>query len=136
MNYIHDEPIHPRDRDFDRVARTHHAEALSTLSPQVRARLRGARHAAHANAPVRRGLGWVLAGGCAAVFAMAIALQLQREPPVTAAPVQTAAIAPATDRGDTGNPEVDSMIAALEENPDLYLWLAANDDALPPPSEP
>jgi len=27
------------------------------------------------------------------------------------------------------------VVDALDENPDLYLWLAYNDDALPNPSE-
>ena len=27
--------------------------------------------------------------------------------------------------------DADTAIAALDENPDLYLWLASNDDAVP-----
>ena len=127
------------DHDFDQAARRHYAESVATLSPQTAARLRAARHTALTTAPMRRGLNWVLAGSCAAVFAIAIALQLQREPPAAALPVQTAAT-PVLDAVDAGrsNPddaEIDSLLAALDESPDLYLWLAANDDALPPPSE-
>ena len=53
----------------------------------------------------------------------------------------TAVAAPALDALERASQraeidsEIDGMLAALDENPDLYLWLAANDDTLPPPSD-
>lgn len=119
---------------FDHLARERHAQAIAALSPQLRARLRGARHAAR-TAP-RRGFGWVLAGGFAALFAVGLAWQLQPGPTSPAA-TQPLATAPAeAANGPMGDAEVNDLLAALDESPDLYLWLAANNDALPPPLEP
>ena len=140
---------HP-DNHFDRDARHRHAQALDHVSPQVRARLREARRAALASTSSPKRFGWLLAGGTvAAVLALMLASQLQ---PMTPQPVQmpqTASVSPAgtpavppalepleraSQRAEIDS-EIDGMLAALDENPDLYLWLAANDDALPPPSE-
>lgn len=127
--------MNDRDNSFDQAMRRLHAEALAQVTPGTRARLRSARHVAATQAPgpARRGFGWVLASGFAAVFALAIGLQFQQQPrPDAAAPAangRTAATqAPAAY-------EYDYAVAALDENPDLYLWLASNDDALPPASE-
>lgn len=117
---------------FDLMARRHYQQSLQAIPPRTLARLRAARHEAATRTPPARGLGWMLAGGCATVFAMAIALQLQQSP--TPAPEQTATTNAAIDAADLRSDEADSVIAALDENPDLYLWLASNDDALPPPA--
>lgn len=126
-----------RERAFDRAAQRCHAQALTALAPQTLSRLRAARHASSLAVPARTGLGWILAGGSAAVLALAIAVQWQRMPMDAAPPQQTAATM--TD-GDVLDAAVDrddypSLIASLDENPDLYLWLAANHDALPSPLE-
>ena len=126
---------HHPDESFDRAMRDLHAQALTRVSPQARAGLRAAlmatdtRHAPQ-RAPMR-GLGWVLAGGCAAVFALAIGLQWRGPSPAANVPTQTAGTEAADDNIDS----TDSAVDALDENPDLYLWLASNDDALPNPSE-
>lgn len=125
------------DHDFDRAARRHYAAALAALPPRTRASLRTARQAA-ASTPVGHRLGWALAGSCAAVFALAIWVQLHRDSLGDAPPIQHATSAPAMDRGDAlavEGQEFESLVATLDENPDLYLWLAVNDDALPPPLE-
>ena len=126
---------HHPDESFDRAMRDLHAQALTRVSPQTRARLRAARTAADTrHAPQRapmRGLGWVLAGGCAAVFALAIGLQWRGPSPTANVPTQTAG----TEAADDSIDSTDSAVDALDENPDLYLWLASNDDALPNPSE-
>ena len=136
---------HP-DTHLDRDARDRHALALEHVSPRVRARLREARRAATTSAPSRSRFGWLLAGGtAAAVFAFVLTSQLQPMTPeatpaprmADAAPVVPPALEPlerASQRAEIDS-EIDGMLAALDENPDLYLWLAANDDALPPPSE-
>lgn len=130
--------MNPHDHDFDLQARRLHAQALQQLSPQVCARLREARGAAATGATRRSGRGWLLAGAATAAVALVLALQLRPSAP-QAAPTPVLASTPdpaerASDRAELDR-ELDDMLAALDENPDLYLWLAANDDALPPPSE-
>lgn len=103
---------------FDRAMRDLHAQALTQVSPRTRDRLHAARAAARLHAP-GHSLRWALATGLAAVFALAIGLQSRD--PSSPAPERTAAIQ-APDYG---------AVATLDENPDLYLWLASNDDTLP-----
>src|SRR5687767_12844075 len=83
MNIPHD----PHDESFDSAMRELHAQALSHVSPMTRARLRVGRTTAQ-RAPIR-GLGWVLASGFAAVFAVAIGVQWQK-PPAATEPMRTA----------------------------------------------
>ena len=116
---------------FDAAMRALHAQSLDQLSINTRWRLRPARHApAATRAPARPAFGWVLATGGAAVFALAIGLQLfglspRGTAPGAAAPASTplASTAPTSAYDDT--------VAVLDENPDLYLWLAANDEPMP-----
>lgn len=118
-------PNHPQgdDERFDQAMRELHAQAVAQVSSPTRARLRAARHGATAARESRRGYGWILASGCAAVFALAIALQLQPRP---------ASKPDAPPLAEVSAPyDADTAVAALDENPDLYLWLASNDDALP-----
>ena len=120
------------DLAFDRVAQRHHADALAAMSPRTLALLRSTRHAATSAPPARRGLGWLLASGSAAVLALAIAVQLQREPVESTAPLQASATAADGELDPVfTNDDYLSLVAGLDENPDLYLWLAANDQALP-----
>ena len=120
------------DPAFDRVAQRHHAEALTAMSPRTLARLRATRHAATLAAPTRRGPGWLLAGGTAAVLALAIVVQLQRTPVASTTPVQAAATAADGELDPTlADDDYRSLVAGFDENPDLYLWLAANHEALP-----
>ncbi|KRD75464.1 hypothetical protein [Lysobacter sp. Root983] len=122
------DPTADGDRAFDEAARALHRRALGELSAPTRARLRLARHAANADvrAP-RRGMGWALASGCAAVFALAIGLQLQRTPQPAALPVAAPAVAglPAPEAAAYDS---STALASLDENPDFYLWLASADD--------
>ena len=119
-------PNHPQgdDERFDQAMRELHAQAVAQVSSPTRARLRAARHGAAATRESRRGYGWLLASGCAAVFALAIALQLQPRPTSRPDAPPLAVVSAAAYEADTA-------VAALDENPDLYLWLASNDDALP-----
>jgi hypothetical protein len=124
--------MNENDDRFDNAMRDLHAQAVSQVSSATRARLRVARHAAarpSAEREPRRGFNWVLGSGLAAVFAIAIGLQLrpaQTPTPATSAPSAIASVAPTPTSFDA-----DTAIAALDENPDLYLWLASNDDAVP-----
>ena len=111
------------DDAFDAAVRDVHAHALDALSPRTRAQLQLRRRAAAA--PSRpwafRTLAWPLALTCA-VAALAIGWQLRPER-VPVAPAQAPLVATTTDS--------DSPTLALDENPELYAWLASGDaDAL------
>ena len=107
-----------RDDDFDRELRHHHAQSLANLSPRTLAQLQQRRQAAlhPRRAAPMRAFAWPLAAVCA-IGALALGLQL-RQPEI--APATTPVIA-----NDTS--DVDSAYAALDETPDLYLWLASSD---------
>ncbi len=118
------------DHDFDLAMRRLHAQAIDQVSPATRARLRVARQAATSPAVARehrRSPGWVLATGFAAVSALAIGLLMRPSPQ---APGVTSP-APAVAAANTATYDADTALATLDENPDLYLWLASNDDAMP-----
>lgn len=140
----HDHPESQRDdAAFDAAMRARYQQATEHLSGRTRLQLDAARHAApariagarpalgHARADGsgtnRRPLaGWALAGAFASLAALAIALQLRPTPigaPVNPAPV--ASVVP----DDAAADAVTDPAIVLDENPDLYLWLAVNDDA-------
>lgn len=123
---------HDDDR-FDRAMRELHRESLAQLRPDTLQRLRTARAAA-GDAPARR-FGWPLASAVAAMFVLAVALPLLRPPggpsaqaprnePSRPAPAIERMPQPAAPALPDGEPV---MLAALEESPDFYLWLASND---------
>ena len=117
-----------RDAAFDQSMRQRHAQALHALPPSTAGALRAARRTALEPASHARthhpALRW--AGAFATVAALALGLRFFEGEPTTAPAQQVAAV----DAED-----FDAAIGALDENPDLYLWLAANDD-LPPTPEP
>ena len=102
------------DLEFDRRARALHAQALTALSPRVRAQLHNRQRAAMQ--PSRHPHHWSWA--TAAVLALALAFgapwrnvpEPANDTMVAQAPA-TAAPAPAT----------------LDQDPDFYLWLASAD---------
>lgn len=117
---------------FDRMARASHARSVEHLSPAVLAGLRRARIAA--TEPRRgRGLGWLVAGSAAAL-ALVAALQLQPaiDPEPALSQPQMASMPAEASAREIADEEVAAMLATLDENPDFYLWLAANDESLPP----
>ncbi|MBZ4038617.1 hypothetical protein [Novilysobacter selenitireducens] len=123
-------PPSPPDTDtaFDQSMRQRYAQALQALPPSTAGALRAARRtaldpASHARSP-HPALRW--AGAFATVAALALGLRFFEDEPATALTQQVAAV---------DADEFDAAIGALDENPDLYLWLAANDD-LPPTPEP
>ena len=123
-------PPSPPDTDtaFDQSMRQRYAQALQALPPSTAGALRAARctaldPASHARSP-HPALRW--AGAFATVAALALGLRFFEDEPATAPTQQVAAV---------DADEFDVAIGALDENPDLYLWLAANDD-LPPTPEP
>jgi hypothetical protein len=111
-------------REFDRVARALHAEAVDHVSPRTLLQLRARRSVATLT-PTRatRAIGWTIATACAAVFAIAIGLRFDRGGTSTPADAQIAA---ATDPS-TADSDYDEALASYDEDPDLYLWLASSD---------
>ncbi|GAB3386722.1 hypothetical protein [Lysobacter fragariae] len=121
---------------FDARIRAHHAQALASVPQRTLLQLRprdAARQPRHMRA-------WSLAA-TGAVGAIAVGLLWQRPddatPTAPAAPViASAATAPAvpataspglaTDTATEGD-DIDDPYAALDESPDLYLWLASSD---------
>lgn len=123
MNDMHD--------DFDRRIRALHAQAVEQVPARTLYELRVRRaNAASAATPARsagRAGGWWLAAGLAAVFALGIGL---RQPgldgvPAGDSPPSLAAASAAADAAAW-----DDGLAALDEDPDLYLWLASQDSLI------
>lgn len=108
-----------RDHDFDAHARSLHHASLRQLSPQTLARLRGARTQAQTAGSTRR---WPWLAATAFTGLLAIGLGAQFLPAAkapTGEPAQLAAQAAATD--------ANGSVTLLDENPDLYLWLASSE---------
>ncbi len=110
---------HIPDNDaFDRRAQQLHAAALAHISPLALARLRAARHAVQP-APTRRGWRWVAATAFSAVLAVAVGVQFMPHPSAPATPAPPVAA--------TGVAAASDYYTSLDENPDLYVWLASAD---------
>lgn len=107
----------PDNDAFDRHAKQLHATALASISPQTLAKLRTVRNAAAQPARPRHGWRWIAATAFSAVFATAIGVQFVPRIPTPTAPAQPVASATATSDYST----------SLDENPDLYVWLASAD---------
>ncbi len=108
-------PAH--EHDFDTRARQAHAAALAQVSPQVLARLRMARRQVPASP--RRAWPWLAATAFSGMLAVLIGLQWlpSAQAPVADQPAVAAGAAEAALPANT----------LLDENPDLYLWLASSD---------
>ncbi|HYM86667.1 MAG TPA: hypothetical protein VET30_07990 [Pseudoxanthomonas sp.] len=112
--------IDEKNQAFDRDMQQLHATAVTHISPQTLARLRAARHGAQ-TAPQRgHAWRWITASAFSAVLAVTVGVQFLPR----SAPVSTAQPVVATT--GMGNDYRDS-VATLEENPDLYLWLASSE---------
>lgn len=109
---------------LDAHARQLHAASLSRLSPQTLSKLRAARHAAQAgDAPVRTGQWrWLTATAFTAVFAVGIGLQLMSPDASQPAPGEQPA---GKVIASTTLQDAFSDTTVLDEDPDLYLWLAS-----------
>lgn len=107
---------------FDRDMRKLHAAAMSHISPQTLARLRAARHAAQTAPRPGHAWRWIAATAFSAALAVAIGMQFlpQSAPAPTAQPMAAAV---------DGAGDYNSSVPTLDENPDLYLWLASAEAA-------
>lgn len=124
-----DELADRRDRQFDAAMRALHTRAVGCVSPTTRACLRDARHQATLRQPASRKVGWALASVCAAVGALAVGLQLQSDGPASA-PTPRAVASTSLPALPERAYDYETAVASLDESPDLYLWLASNDDAV------
>lgn len=115
---------HDAQARFDATARSCHDASLRRLSPRAQARLAQAARRAQGR-ELRHRLAWAVPTVFAAVAVLAIALQLRPEPTGVPAP-QAPDVATTTSDGAAADPA-----AALDENPDFYLWLASTDDVMP-----
>ena len=102
---------------FDRDMRKLHSAAVNHASPQTLERLRAARHAAQTAPRPGHAWRWIAATAFSAVLAVAIGLQFQPQ----SAPAPTTQPMFASDASGDYN----SGVPTLDENPDLYLWLAS-----------
>jgi len=107
------------DDRFDAIARDVHARSLDALSPRTRAQLRLRSRAALApmRTPRMRTLAWPIATACA-IAALAIGWQLRGPGPANVPPSTLMVATTAED---------DSATLVLDENPELYEWLASSD---------
>lgn len=115
------------DTAFDRKARQLHAASIAHVSAATQAQLRQRRRAALAGSRgvaahrMVRPLAWT---GALALLAVAIVLPLALQPPE--APVEAPSTIAATP-SPTATVADDGTIATLEEDPQLYVWLASSD---------
>lgn len=118
-------PAHDDGTGIDQHARRLHRAAVAQVSPQTLMRLRAARHDASAQAPVAgrtRTWRWLTATAFSAVLAVGLGLQWLPRAPQATTPAVTATVA----QGDSLADEL-AVPSALDEDPDLYLWLASAD---------
>jgi hypothetical protein len=109
------------DHDFDTQLRQLHAQAVEHVSPRTRVQLRP-RHETARSLPAKRPLhAWPLAATCA-IALVAGGLFLRH-------PQQETAMTPASAVTTNSDNEPGDVYAALDESPELYLWLASNDTA-------
>ena len=108
------------NESFDHRMRQLHATAVTQLSPQTLARLRDARQQAQISAP-RRGNAWRWATATAFSTVLAVTIGLQLLPKPGSTPAQPVVATLGSD-----DAYADS-VSALDENPDLYVWLASSE---------
>ena len=106
---------------FDNALRQRHAAAVAHISTHAQVQLRNRLAASNTASRhfVRHRMAWAAATACAALFVLVVGLELRPRP----APVPL----PATVVADDSQGEANPAYASLDENPDLYLWLASND---------
>lgn len=114
---------------FDARMQQQHAQSLAQVSARTQAQLHARRHAAAASTqrPTMRAFAWPLAAACAAGV-LAIGLQWRQPDSAVTPPIATVSDDEFT-RTELAGTEFASTYAALDETPELYLWLASADAA-------
>lgn len=103
---------------FEHQARQAYAVALDRLSPQTLARLRAARHATLKPARTPRFGRWGLATACSLALLLVAGLQWMPSP------------TPDTPQAAATVEDADDPYAALDESPELYVWLGSDAQTL------
>ncbi|MCE7031060.1 hypothetical protein LY625_00190 [Lysobacter sp. GX 14042] len=119
---------------FDGRARELYRQSLEQLPASTHARLRAARRDALSAPPgaLRMQRWWPAGMAAALALAVVATLGLERPPqPATETRLVQAPATPVATSLASSDPELALMLESLDNNPDFYLWLAANDDALP-----
>ena len=112
----------PDNERFDAAMRGLHARAVSEVSATTSAQLHRRRHAVlQGEARPRRRFGWPAAAAFASLLVVAIGFGFG---------LQTTGEAPAAPAMAATGGEVEDAYAALDENPDFFLWLASSDATL------
>ena len=119
------------DLDFDATLRSHHAQALASISARTQSQLQLRRRTA--TTPARhsamRAFAWPLAAACAAGV---LVVGLQWRQPDTPVPAAASSVAASSGTVDAAAKPADDEFdayTALDETPDLYLWVASSDAA-------
>lgn len=112
--------IEERNNEFDRDMRKLHADAVSQISPQTLARLRSVRQQTQTAPRRAHAWRWIAASAFSAVLAVALGVQFL--PQTATSPGAAPALAAADSQAD-----YDDALATLDENPDLYVWLASSE---------
>lgn len=111
-------------QDFDTAMRTRYAEATMQLSARTRTQLRDRLRAKLAG-DVGKTLGhrpaWVLATACSLALALGFGMQWRSNEDLPTSAHAITVVSP-QDKAESGE-----LVAALDESPDLYLWLASDD---------
>jgi anti-sigma-K factor RskA len=119
---------------FDEAIRAQHAHSLEHLSPRVRAQLQQRRRAALAGQAREASRVWRFAlplAAAAAVGAIVVGVQLRNPESATAPQVAVTMPAPSVSArlahvAAPANVDENTDYAALDESPDLYVWLASD----------
>jgi len=119
---------------FDEAIRAQHAHSLEHLSPRVRAQLQQRRRAALAGQAREAPRVWRFAlplAAAAAVGAIVVGVQLRNPESATAPQVAVTMPAPSVSArlahvAAPANVDENTDYAALDESPDLYVWLASD----------
>jgi hypothetical protein len=106
----------PDPRDFEATLRRLHAQAVEHVPPRTLVQLRPGRAAARTTAKPRL-FAWPLAATCA--IALVVGGLYLRHPDQTVREENAPAVAITDGEAD--------VYAALDESPELYVWLASND---------
>ena len=123
-------PTHDNDHGFDQEARRLHRTALAQVSPQTLMQLRSARHESRRNAPASgspRTWRWLTATAFSAVLAVGLGLQWLPRTPDASAPTAATTISAVAQTENDATADDLGVPSALDEDPDLYLWLASAD---------
>ncbi len=121
----------PGDPEFDHAMRALHDAAGASLSPTTLARLRAARHSLpNGRSASHLASRWRWLGASLAALVLVVAVGVRTGQQAGTGPAAESAGVAATGGLDEFESAYPSALAALDEDPDLYLWLASESQPL------